>query len=269
MNYDLFLSDFDGTLVHADGMISNRNIRAIARYRQAGGTFAVVTGRMLTSILPRLEGLGIEEGLVCAYQGAVIADIATKKLLKCEGFSFEEAQRVLCVLEGKGEHVHIYSVWELYSNRDDDMLHTYEEICRVKAVIADDLIEVAKSISVIKILVMVEPERRFALRRELEEALGEKYYVTCSSEWLVEIMPAGQTKAAAVDFLSAHYGVPLARVAAVGDQLNDLPMIERAGGKFAVENGEEALKTLAVVVPSCEEDGVAVAIEKYALGEGV
>ena len=269
MNYDLFLSDFDGTLVRGDGTISQRNIEAVTRYRGAGGIFAVVTGRMLTSILPRLKELGIEEGLVCAYQGAVIADIKTGQPIKCEGFSPEEAQEVIRLLESMGEHVHIYSAWELFSNRDDELLHAYEEICRVKATVTGNIAEVARGISVVKILAMVEPERRFALKAELERALGERYYVTVSSQWLVEIMPTGQTKAAAVDFLSKYYHIPHERILAVGDQLNDLPMIARAGGKFAVANAEEALKEIATVLPSCEEDGVAYAIETYALGEEI
>ena len=66
MKYPLFLSDFDGTLVRSDGTISEGNQRAIAAYRKAGVTFAVCTGRMLTSILPRLKELGIEDGLVSA-----------------------------------------------------------------------------------------------------------------------------------------------------------------------------------------------------------
>ena len=70
-----------------------------------------------------------------------------------------------------------------------------------------------------------------------------------------------------MDFLSEHYHIPHERIAAVGDQLNDLPMLDRAGGKFAVGNAEEELRAIATVLPSCEEDGVAYGIEKYALGD--
>ena len=46
MKYDLFCSDFDGTLVREDGTISERVKNEIARYTAAGGIFTVVTGRM-------------------------------------------------------------------------------------------------------------------------------------------------------------------------------------------------------------------------------
>jgi len=92
------------------------------------------------------------------------------------------------------------------------------------------------------------------------------FYVTTSSDFLVEIMPAGQSKAAAVDYLSEYYRVPRAEIAAIGDQLNDLPMVMRAGGSFAVANAEPELKKVARVVPSVEEDGVAEAL-KIAMGD--
>ena len=61
MKYKVFLSDFDGTLVRGDGTISKRTVEAIEAYRKRGGIFAVCTGRMPSSILPRLQELGIDE----------------------------------------------------------------------------------------------------------------------------------------------------------------------------------------------------------------
>ena len=71
-----------------------------------------------------------------------------------------------------------------------------------------------------------------------------------------------------MDYLSEYYRVPRGRIAAIGDNYNDLPMLERAGGKFAVANAESPLKEIATVVPSNEDDGVAAAL-KYALSEEI
>ena len=265
MKYKIFLSDFDGTLVRADGTISEANKRAIAAYRAAGGVFAVCTGRMLTSILPRLKELGIEEGLVAAYQGATIADVKTGALLKDDGFSGEDALRILDLLEDAGHHVHVYTVDNVYCNRDDEALRAYERVCgvRAKIVSGERLSQFVRKngLRVVKILAMVEAESRRFLMEQLKAALGGAFYVTTSSDCLVEVMPVGQSKAAAVDFLSAYYRVPREEIAAIGDQLNDLPMVSRAGGKFAVANAEAELKEIACVVASVEEDGVAEALK--------
>ena len=264
MKYPLFLSDFDGTLVRSDGTISEGNKRAIAAYRKAGGTFAVCTGRMLTSILPRLKELGIEDGLVIAYQGATIADVATGALVKDDGFSREDALRVVRLLEENGRHVHVYTVNDLYANRRDEALEIYEHICGVRATIVSDMsladyVE-KNNLRVVKALAMVPPEARNALMTELQDRLGEAFVVTCSAAILVEVMPKEQTKAAAVDFLSQKYSIPAEKIAAIGDQLNDLPMILRAGGKFAVSNAAQPLKDAAQVVADFESDGVAEAL---------
>ena len=264
MKYPLFLSDFDGTLVRSDGTISEGNKRAIAAYRKAGGTFAVCTGRMLTSILPRLKELGIEDGLVIAYQGATIADVATGALVKDDGFSREDALRVVRLLEENGRHVHVYTVNDLYANRRDEALEIYEHICGVRATIVSDMsladfVE-KNNLRVVKALAMVPPEARNALMTELQDRLGEAFVVTCSAAILVEVMPKEQTKAAALDFLSQKYSIPAEKIAAIGDQLNDLPMILRAGGKFAVSNAAQPLKDAAQVVADFESDGVAEAL---------
>jgi hydroxymethylpyrimidine pyrophosphatase-like HAD family hydrolase len=51
---------------------------------------------------------------------------------------------------------------------------------------------------------------------------------------------------------------------AIGDGLNDLPMIEYAGLGVAMENAHALVRKRAdFVTKSCDEDGVAYAIDKY------
>ncbi|MDE6411719.1 MAG: Cof-type HAD-IIB family hydrolase [Clostridia bacterium] len=262
MKYRLFCSDFDGTLVRADGTISNETKKEIARYTEAGGIFTVVTGRMTSSILPRVREF-MEEGIVVAYQGAVIADLKTGRLLKNACFEEADALRAVRLLEEGNHHIHVYTDEGLFVNRRDEMLNEYERICGVTGTVkaeklSDWLIKTRPP--VVKILVMIEPEKRLALKDELQKKLGETYFVTCSNDWLVELMPAGQDKGSAIRFLSEYFGVPKGEIGAIGDQLNDLPMLKEAGGKFAVSNAQEELKNIATVVKSCEEDGVAEAL---------
>lgn len=270
MRYPLFVSDFDGTLVRSDGSISKRNIEAIANYRAAGGVFAVCTGRMLVSILPRLKELGLEEGYVVAFQGAQIYDLSRRTLVKDSAFREEEALGVIRFLERAGLHIHIYAEEKLYANRRDGLLEAYEKVCGVKGIVPEGSLSdmvASNHMRIVKILSMQEPSERRRVYDMLRAAFGSRYDVVCSSEWLVEVMPKDQTKAEAVRFLANAYGLPKEKVAAIGDQENDLSMLLAAGGRFAVANAVEELKAVATVVPSFEEDGVAYAIENYAMGE--
>ena len=268
MKYDLFVSDFDGTLVRADGTISEQTKEVIAKYRARGGIFTICTGRMVPSIVPRARELGITSGPVIAFQGSVVYDMGKGEVIRAGCFPREAALFLIRLLEKEGLHIHIYTVWDLFTNRRDGMLEAYEKVCGVRGtVVGGSLADYAEreKLSIVKVLVMVKPEKREALRERLSQRLGEEYYVTSSSDWLVEVMPAGENKGKAVSFLSGYYHIPQERIAAAGDQLNDLPMLEAAGGKFAVANGVEALKRAAFVIPSNEEDGVAYALEQYVM----
>lgn len=263
MKYNIFVSDFDGTLVRSDGTVSQKNRAAIKRYTERGGKFVVCSGRMTGAILPRVRELALT-GLVASYQGMVVSEIASGKVIQTAAFedslAYEAVERTVAL----GYHTHVYTADELYCNRDDEALEYYERVCRVKANIVADLASFARCnrLHIIKIVVMIPKEERAEAARRMRQALPASCAVTCSAEYLVEATPAGKDKGEAVKFLSEYYNVPLSRIAAIGDMGNDLPMVAAAGGKFAVENAEEELKAIATVVPSCEDDGVAAALDR-------
>ena len=263
MKYRLFCSDFDGTLVRTDGTISEKVKEEIARYTVAGGIFTVVTGRMTNSILARVREF-MQDGIVVSYQGAVISDIRSGKLLKNASFELDSALKVVRLLEEENHHIHVYTGEGLFANRRDEMLDEYERICAVHGDDSNSTLSLwmeETRPAVIKILAIIEPEKRVALANSLKEKLGGGYFVTCSNDWLVEIMPAGQNKGGAIRFLSEYFRIPKEEIGAIGDQLNDVPMLEEAGGKFAVANAQEELKRIARVVSSCDKDGVAEALK--------
>ena len=178
MRYRLFISDFDGTLVRADGTISQANRRAIEAYRADGGIFAVCTGRMPAAIVPRLKELGLREGPVVAYQGATVLDIATGELLKDEGFAPQDALRILSVLEEKDLHIHAYTVDALYCNRRDAALKAYERVCGVQANVSEheplSALFARTGMRAVKLLAMVRPEQRVALMNVIVEHGGQQ-----------------------------------------------------------------------------------------------
>ena len=64
LNYRLIVSDFDGTLIDDNQQISEKVRNSIAEYVANGGIFAVCTGRMLRSVLPRVRALGDRKSVV-------------------------------------------------------------------------------------------------------------------------------------------------------------------------------------------------------------
>ena len=107
-------------------------------------------------------------------------------------------------------------------------------------------------------------EDRPALYEYMKDNFAHKYDVTCSADVLVEVSPLGDTKGAALKFLAARYGIDIADTVAIGDNLNDITMIESAGVGVAVGNAVPELKAKADFVAVTNNEGaLAQIINKY------
>ena len=269
LNCRLIVSDFDGTLANTRNEVTDGVKRAINNYVADGGIFAVCTGRILPSILPRVRSLGLK-GLVIASQGSVIADIESGEIIKNVGFKGGEAAEICAFLEELNTNVQLYFSDGFYSELPEGEKHLklYEDIIGVKAHHSDKpLSRVAISESgrlFNKAATLCRPDGQAELYEKIRQKFGARFDVTCSAKVLIEISPAGETKGAAVEFLSAHYGVPIYKCCAVGDNLNDLSMLEAAGVGVAVGNAVQGLKDAAnYVTVTNDEDAVARVIEKF------
>ena len=270
INYGLIVSDFDGTLVNRDGTILEKNKQAIADYMSAGGAFVISTGRMPDGILSRAKELGLK-GLVSCCQGSIIADIDTSEFVFEGRIPYETTLAVVEKMEQMGLHIHVYEAWDYYCNMDDEALKIYENAVKSKAVLVLDkpLSQFVreKRLASYKILAMVHSKDNDRVIQELTAENFKDCTVTRSSEFLVEVINANYSKGTAVEFLSKHFGVPLEKTVAIGDQLNDLPMIEKAGMGIAVKNADKGLKERAnLTAPLTNEEGaIAWAIEEFGL----
>lgn len=268
ISYPLIVSDFDGTLVKADGTISAFSKQTIKQFISDGGVFAVSTGRMPASILPRIKELGLN-GFVCCGQGSVIVDIQTDEVISVSNIPNETAIAVCKKMEEMGLHIHVYDLWEYYSNADDDALKRYEAVVKTKAKLVLDkpisrFLE-ETGLQPCKILAMVDPNENERVRIELLNENFKGCDVTRSSIYLVEVGCANRSKGTALQFLAEKYNVPLEKTIAVGDQINDISMIQTAGLGVAVKNADESLKARAAILEyTNEEDAVANLILKYA-----
>ncbi len=268
LNYKLIVSDYDGTLVNADGTVSEQNIKAINEYMAAGGIFAISTGRLPGLILPQARRLGLR-GLLCCCNGTVILDIESGEVLFEERLSLNTTLAACRKMEELGLHIHAFDLWDYYSNMDDEVLRLYEKIAGAKAKCVTDkplsqfLSE--KQLCAYKFLALVKPEDSEKTIAQLTAANLPDCSITKSMDFLVEVVNSRITKGSSIEFLSRHFGVESQKVIAIGDNFNDVPMLERAGLGIAVNNAEQALKSLAGYVcdRTNEQGAIAEIIEKF------
>lgn len=268
LNCKLIVSDFDGTLANSKNEVTDEVVRAINSYVSDGGIFAVCTGRILPSILPRVRALGLN-GLVIACQGSVIADIQTGELLRDISFTNAQTAEICAALEELESNVQIYNNDGFYSSlpADEKHLKLYESIIGVRAEHAEIPLSgyvLNSSEKFNKVATLCRPEEQEELYSALLKRFGGKYDVTCSATVLVEISPLGETKGRALEFLADYYGVKIGETCAVGDNLNDFSMIEAAGCGVAVGNAAKGLLDRAKYVTVTNDEGaVARVIEDF------
>lgn len=268
INKRLIVSDFDGTLITSEQKIPEEVRSAINEYVACGGVFAVCTGRMLRSILPRVRELGLK-GLVVAYQGTVIAEIESGKIIKNGFIGYNDISEICAYIEELGFGMNVYSGDLLFTDipSDNPYLKRYEEIVDVKAENVSQKLSsfvYARKMDCQKIACLVAPSDRDELYTKLTEKFGGRFDVTCSARELVEVSPFGDTKGAALEFIAAHYATPMSSTVAIGDNLNDLSMVKAASIGVAVGNAAELLKQSADYVTVTNNEGaVAKIIEKF------
>lgn len=268
INCKLIVSDFDGTLIDDNQEIPQKVVDAINEYVTYGGIFAVCTGRMLSSILPRVRKLGLK-GLVIANQGAVIADIESGEKIKNSGMPYESVYEICRNIEEIKYPINVYSDDYLYTDipKDNKYLQLYEKIVGVESIFVDgkmsEFVLKNKVVSQ-KVACLVEESERDGLFLELKRRLGDRFDVTCSAKVLVEVSAFGETKGEALKFLCRKLNVPIENTVAAGDNLNDLSMVEAAGIGVAVANADVNLKSHANFISVSNNDGaIAQIIEKF------
>ena len=266
INCGLIVSDFDGTLIDDNQRILPQVKKAIDDYVAAGGIFAVCTGRMPRSILPRVREMGLK-GLVIAYQGTVIADIETGKLLRNGGMECKGTAEICRYFERRGYGVNVYADDNIYTDfpEDDEAMQIYEKIVKVKAIRVKEKLSdfvVNNKMFCQKVISIVPENMRDEVYNELNEKYGKEFDVTCSAKVLVEASPFGDNKGEALKFLSAYYNIPIEKTVAVGDNLNDISMIKGAGIGCAVGNADILVKQAADFVSVSNNDGALAQIIK-------
>lgn len=268
MKYKWIVADCDDTLLKGNLEISPRTKNAIREYMAAGGRFSIATGRMPMAVLPYCRELGLKGEAVC-YQGAVVADIETGKVLESTPVPQETALEVGKYLEERNLYYHLYRDDKIITHKRSLYSLIYAYYCRCKRERqSEPLTEViAKNgWSPIKMLVMESPKKIYADMKKLQERFSDKLLINTSKSFLIELVNKEISKGVALKRLGERYGILPEETIAVGDSGNDISMIEYAGFGVAMGNASEDLKAAAdYIAPDNEHDGVGYIIEKFGL----
>lgn len=266
MKYKLIVSDFDDTLVDDTQVVSPLTISAIRDFEARGGRFVLCTGRMISAIIPHAKKMGLS-GDIIGYQGAVVADIESGKFKVEHAIEMEDALKVAEFLEERGLYFQLYQDDTFVIKEENEFSDLYRGFTFLPPkIVGEELSSYIKrtSLSPTKILIINKPERIPSILDMVAKEFGDILLVNSSKRFMVEIVPKGIDKGSALRELACNLNVPIDEVIAVGDGLNDIPMLCSGAYPIAVANAHPKLKECAKdIAPSCTEDAITWIIEKY------
>ena len=267
----LLVLDIDGTISGQSNQIREPVKRAIQAVQAKGIQVAIATGRMYRSALRFHAEIGSTLPLM-AYQGAFIKDPLNNKVLRHWSVPKPLVLQLLDHFEQPALRqllsVHFYIDDCLYVREMTEETRCYAERSGIEPISVGDL----------RRTLATEPTKVLALSDDsalIDTLLGhlrQRYtpaelYLTTSVATFFEATHPLVSKGNAVRYLTEEIlGWQAANVMAIGDNFNDIEMIEYAGIGVAMGEAPKAVQEIAQwVAPSVEGDGVAAAIEHFLL----
>ena len=266
--------DLDGTLLNEDKCITPRTRQAIARACAAGVAVLPVTGRPLLGLPPELMEIPGVRYAVTSNGGAVW-DVPDRRLLAQSSVPKEDVLWALEVAQRFGGVADVYVDGGAYTleSRFAQLMETAPPNMRayfratrtLVPAFAPWLAQEHRGVEKVTMLFQA-PAARLDAMAELENS--GRFAVTSSIPGNLELNGTGVDKGRALLALAAELGIARQAVMVCGDSSNDLAMLRAAGWSVAMGNATpEALAAAHVRTATNNEDGVALAIERYVLGE--
>jgi hydroxymethylpyrimidine pyrophosphatase-like HAD family hydrolase len=237
---------------------------------------ALCTGRMFSGTREIAATLKLL-GPVACIDGSHIFDLHTRGELSCTAISAEAAHFVREALSMYRPAAFVFSgdrvIHDARGDRFLSYLSTWSDVRhRVVDVHVPEAWESERNVAAL--VLMGDEDTILGMDRALEGVPGLQDIVfevrreDLAGTWGMVVRASGVDKGTAVEWLAQHYGIGLEDVVAVGDWLNDVPMLQRAGQSFAMAQAPVEVKAAAKQVLRADiwvGGGVAEAAEQAGL----
>lgn len=278
----LVASDLDGTIIDRDNEIYKSNFKAISDINNSSIPFVICTGKTYS----------VYQGLSSAFQasygifgnGTSIIDLKTGEEIYKSLLNSSSVKNIIELAKKNNLHVHIYTKNQIvteellfldlrnYRLQKDNIYNNKLEF----KIVPDLLQYLSKKETPISNIIISSTSSLEKVQEEILNTLDvsvlniKKYgkfkdtIINKEYEYL-DIIPKNVSKWNALQFLSNYLKINSDEILAIGDNLNDLDMIEKAGIGIAVNNAYPKLKQLAdyTTKKPVEQGGFAEAIYKF------
>ena len=279
--------DLDGTLVHSSGIVTERNQSALQHAREAGIEVVINTGRRHSYALRAVRALHLPQADAMITSNGAVVRTAGGDLLWRGTLSLPLVHRLLHEMSAFRNAL-VFTFDLIGPGGTDvagalvleDLDHLHGSIARWMDVNAGSIRRVVPlerafeepgAALPIQAMLCGTMERMHAAEARLDQLFAAD--VDCyRTEYpghdlcILDIMPKGKSKGAALLQLAARRGFVAAEILAIGDNWNDEPMLQAAGTAVVLSNAPDDLKEHALrqgwhIGATGDQDGVAEAVE--------
>ena len=263
--FGLVISDVDGTLVNHDKQLTPAVKTAVGRLAAAGVPFTLVSARCPRGVQPLVEALGVK-GPIAAYNGGTILS-DDGAVIEHHLVPAEVTRGLLTLVASEPVSTWLFAdgIWHADTTENPHVPRERLSANQEPVIVTDfaPLADRAEKLT----FVSDDAPLLARLADKAIAAYGQQATIAQSQTYILDVTATVANKGDAVAALARAHDVPLERVAVFGDQFNDVPMFDRAGFSVAMGQAPDGVKAKAdAVSTSNEDDGVAVAIDRYVLG---
>lgn len=262
----LITIDIDGTLLTSFRSLPDKNKEMILKAKSLGCHIALVSGRPFSGILPYVKELDLEdEGHFSISQnGSYIFNNHTKEVITGNYQHPED----LVLLDRALDKFKVQ-----VSAMDDDSFYTRHKnpnlLTKLDSFITNlklkkiSYADFDKDKTFGRFLIMGWPWNIEKVMNNMPKVVDDNFYYVKTAPILIEVMNPKTNKGNAIKLMSEKLGFSLDEIMAIGNEMNDIPMLEMAGFSVAMENSNDLLKPHAdFVTKSNNKAGVGYAIER-------
>lgn len=279
----LIATDMDGTLLNAAHEISPTNIDAIKYAQQQGITVVIATGRAFYEAQTPVADTDLIVPYIC-LNGAEVRD-ETFNVISTSHLNKELVHKITKVLNDAGIYYQVYTNRAIYTENPQRDLDIYIDIAEragqhanvdkikngIQRRIDNGTLKVVDNYSAIEDTPGELIMKILAFDGDLDKidkagktlAESPNLAVSSSSRGNLEITHSDAQKGIALETIAERLGISMQDVMAIGDNLNDVSMLERVGHPVAMANATDKVKEVAqFVTDNNENSGVGKAIMK-------
>lgn len=276
MKIKLIALDLDGTLLDSNGIISNKTCDAIKEAVKRGIEIVPATGRNIGLICEEIKAIdGIRYAITS--NGAAVIDIREERVIFSNFINLDILKRIIDLIKNYPIVIELYADGHAYVDRDvfdnPEKYNLNENQIHLMAynhILIDNffnLIDESKDTNWIKCVEKINiPFLNEDIKKKVLKNLSDEVNeikITSSGKDNLEINISSANKGNGLEKLVNILGIRLEEVAAIGDNNNDIEMIERSGLGIAMGNAIDEIKNKAdYVTVDNDKNGAAEAIIK-------